>query len=176
MHIESRELVRMRDYLSLIVSDSTGQPYDRVRGNVICSLLLCAAGSPALHLKLHAYVYACMGWFCVLCPVVCMSCEQTVLCMLSDALLPCIATCDYVTCIGELSASMRKQCNMCCLNAAYMLQVIRELSRNKWMDPKQAIEYGMIDKVLTTPMPKMPSMAPKFRFERPASGEGDLVL
>jgi hypothetical protein len=26
-------------------------------------------------------------------------------------------------------------------------QVIRELSRNKWMDPKQAIEYGMIDKV-----------------------------
>lgn len=26
-------------------------------------------------------------------------------------------------------------------------RVIRELSRNKWMDPKQAIEYGMIDKV-----------------------------
>lgn len=46
--------VRMRDYLSLVVSDSTGQPYDRV---------------------------------------------------------------------------------------------VRELSRNKWMDPKQAIEYGMIDKV-----------------------------
>ena len=54
MHIEARELVRMRDYLSLLVSNSTGQPYDRV---------------------------------------------------------------------------------------------IRELSRNKWMDPKQAIEYGMIDKV-----------------------------
>lgn len=32
MHIESRELVRVRDYLSLIISDSTGQPYDRVRG------------------------------------------------------------------------------------------------------------------------------------------------
>ncbi len=31
MHIESRELVRMRDYLSLLVSDHTGQPYDRVR-------------------------------------------------------------------------------------------------------------------------------------------------
>ncbi len=31
MHIESRELVRMRDYLSLLVSNSTGQPYDRVR-------------------------------------------------------------------------------------------------------------------------------------------------
>lgn len=30
MHIESRELVRVRDYLSLIISDSTGQPYDRV--------------------------------------------------------------------------------------------------------------------------------------------------
>lgn len=44
-------------------------------------------------------------------------------------------------------------------------QVIRELSRNKWMDPKQAIEYGMIDKILTTPMPKMPS-GPKFTFER----------
>ena len=54
MHIESRELVRMRDYLSLLVSDHTGQPYDRV---------------------------------------------------------------------------------------------IRELSRNKWMNPKEAIEYGMIDKV-----------------------------
>jgi hypothetical protein len=26
-------------------------------------------------------------------------------------------------------------------------RVIRELSRNKWMDPKQAVEYGMIDKV-----------------------------
>ncbi|GIL92696.1 hypothetical protein Vretimale_19423 [Volvox reticuliferus] len=72
MHIESRELVRMRDYLSLLVSNSTGQPYDRV---------------------------------------------------------------------------------------------IRELSRNKWMDPKQAIEYGMIDKVLTTPMPKLPS-GPSFKFER----------
>ncbi|PNH01836.1 hypothetical protein TSOC_012242 [Tetrabaena socialis] len=43
--------------------------------------------------------------------------------------------------------------------------VIRELSRNKWMDPKQAIEYGMIDKVLTTPMPKMPT-GPAFKFER----------
>ena len=31
MHIESRELVRMRDYLTLVVSESTGQPYDRVR-------------------------------------------------------------------------------------------------------------------------------------------------
>lgn len=30
MHIEARELVRVRDYLSLIISDSTGQPYDRV--------------------------------------------------------------------------------------------------------------------------------------------------
>mmetsp|Transcript_17134 Transcript_17134/g.36988 ORF Transcript_17134/g.36988 Transcript_17134/m.36988 type:complete len:271 (+) Transcript_17134:28-840(+) len=72
MHIESRELVRIRDYLSLITSNATGQPYDRV---------------------------------------------------------------------------------------------IRELSRNKWMDPKQAIEYGMIDKVLHTPMPKMPT-GPKFRFDR----------
>lgn len=32
MHIEARELVRMRDYLSLLISDHTGQPYDRVRG------------------------------------------------------------------------------------------------------------------------------------------------
>ncbi len=30
MHIESRELVRMRDYLSLLTSEATGQPYDRV--------------------------------------------------------------------------------------------------------------------------------------------------
>ncbi|KAL6755088.1 non-catalytic subunit of chloroplast ClpP complex [Haematococcus lacustris] len=72
MQIESRELVRMRDYLTLVVSESTGQPYDRV---------------------------------------------------------------------------------------------IRELSRNKWMDPKQAIEYGMIDKVLTTPMPRMPNQT-KFNFSR----------
>lgn len=79
MHIESRELVRIRDYLSLVVSDSTGQPYDRV---------------------------------------------------------------------------------------------IRELSRNKWMDPKQAIEYGMIDKILTTPMPKMPPLGPAFRFERSAAEGG----
>lgn len=78
MHIESRELVRMRDYLSLLVSNSTGQPYDRV---------------------------------------------------------------------------------------------IRELSRNKWVDPKEAIEYGMIDKILTTPMPKMPT-GPKFKFER-TSGKND---
>jgi ATP-dependent Clp protease protease subunit len=33
------------------------------------------------------------------------------------------------------------------------------------MDPKEAIEYGMIDKVLTTPIPKMPT-GPKFKFER----------
>lgn len=32
MHIESRELVRMRDYLSLLTSNATGQPYDRVSG------------------------------------------------------------------------------------------------------------------------------------------------
>jgi ATP-dependent Clp protease protease subunit len=73
MHIESRELVRIRDYLSLLVSNSTGQPYDRV---------------------------------------------------------------------------------------------IRELSRNKWMDPKQAIEYGMIDKVLHTPMPKIQGAGAKFNFQR----------
>lgn len=30
IQIESRELVRMRDYLSLLISDHTGQPYDRV--------------------------------------------------------------------------------------------------------------------------------------------------
>lgn len=30
MHIESRELVRVRDYLSLVTSEATGQPYDRV--------------------------------------------------------------------------------------------------------------------------------------------------
>lgn len=35
----------------------------------------------------------------------------------------------------------------------------------------QAIEYGMIDKVLTTPMPKLPG-GPKFSFRREAGGEG----
>jgi hypothetical protein len=55
-----------------------------------------------------------------------------------------------------------------------LLQVIRELSRNKWMNPKEAIEYGMIDKVLTTPMPKPPSIGPKFRFDREA-GSGDAM-
>ena len=75
MHIEARELVRVRDYLSLLTSNATGQPYDRV---------------------------------------------------------------------------------------------IRELSRNKWMDPKEAIEYGMIDKVLHTPMAKTGSNigGPKFNFSR----------
>jgi ATP-dependent Clp protease protease subunit len=53
-------------------------------------------------------------------------------------------------------------------------QVIRELSRNKWMNPKEAIEYGMIDKVLTTPMPKPPSIGPKFTFNREA-GSGDAM-
>jgi ATP-dependent Clp protease protease subunit len=57
-----------------------------------------------------------------------------------------------------------------------VLQVIRELSRNKWMDPKQAIEYGMIDKVLTTPMPKVPAMGPKFKFERQGGEPGEEVL
>jgi len=81
MHIESRELVRIRDYLSLLVSNSTGQPYDRV---------------------------------------------------------------------------------------------IRELSRNKWMDPKQAIEYGMIDKVLHSPMPKLAgSNLPKFNFQRTTNAENE---
>ena len=30
MHLESRELVRVRDYISLLTANSTGQPYDRV--------------------------------------------------------------------------------------------------------------------------------------------------
>ena len=38
----------------------------------------------------------------------------------------------------------------------------------------QAIEYGMIDKVLTTPMPKMPS-GPKFNFNRQADEPSGLV-
>ena len=50
--------------------------------------------------------------------------------------------------------------------APRLCQVIRELSRNKWMDPKQAIEYGMIDKILTTPVPKIPNTGPRFKFER----------
>ncbi len=41
---------------------------------------------------------------------------------------------------------MQLKADLYCLGARW-LQVIRELSRNKWMDPKQAIEYGMIDKV-----------------------------
>jgi ATP-dependent protease ClpP protease subunit len=45
-------------------------------------------------------------------------------------------------------------------------QVIRELSRNKWMDPKEAVEYGAIDKVLNGPVIQKPKGAPKFRFER----------
>lgn len=76
IHIESKELVRQRDYLSLLTADATGQPYDRV---------------------------------------------------------------------------------------------VRELSRNKWMNAKEAIEYGMIDKVLHTPMPKMPDRkGPQFKFDRMA--------
>jgi ATP-dependent Clp protease protease subunit len=58
-------------------------------------------------------------------------------------------------------------------------QVIRELSRNKWMDPKEAVEYGMIDKVLTSPMPKTPgSGLPKFRFGRDgeAAAPGSSVM
>ncbi len=81
MHIEARELVRSRDYLSLLTSNATGQPYDRV---------------------------------------------------------------------------------------------IRELSRNKWMDPNQAVEYGMIDKILHTPMERTPAGAgPKFNFQRVAGGPDD---
>lgn len=38
LHIESRERVRVRDYLSLVISDSTGQPYDRVSGVVGCTV------------------------------------------------------------------------------------------------------------------------------------------
>lgn len=55
--------------------------------------------------------------------------------------------------------------------------MIRELSRNKWMDPKEAIEYGMIDKILTTPLPKPPSIGPKFRFDReaPAMKSQDVI-
>lgn len=40
---------------------------------------------------------------------------------------------------------------------------------------QEAIEYGMIDKVLTTPMPKMPQLGPKFKFERQSSdGQQDI--
>jgi ATP-dependent Clp protease protease subunit len=42
------------------------------------------------------------------------------------------------------------------------------------MNPKEAIEYGMIDKVLTTPMPKMPQLGPKFKFERSSSSQQDI--
>jgi hypothetical protein len=44
MHIEARELVRMRDYLSLLISDHTGQPYDRVRGSGFLRCCLCFCG------------------------------------------------------------------------------------------------------------------------------------
>lgn len=83
MHNEARELVRIRDYVSLLTSNATGQPYDRV---------------------------------------------------------------------------------------------IRELSRNKWMNSKEAIEYGMIDKVLHTPMSKVPggTVGPKFSFQRTTEGDAGL--
>lgn len=37
------------------------------------------------------------------------------------------------------------------------------LSCNKWMVSWEAVSYGMIDKVLRTPMPKMPEV-PKSNF------------
>jgi ATP-dependent Clp protease protease subunit len=43
------------------------------------------------------------------------------------------------------------------------------------MDPKEAIEYGMIDKVLTTPMPKPPAIGPKFRFDREDAAGSDVI-
>lgn len=82
MHVESRELVRIRDYLSLVTANATGQPYDRV---------------------------------------------------------------------------------------------IRELSRNKWLDPKEAVEYGMIDKILTTVQPNVKKSAPAIKFGR-MTQEGGLDL
>ena len=52
---------------------------------------------------------------------------------------------------------------------ARCLQVLRDMSRNKWMTPKEAVEYGMIDHVLTGPRAKKPeggSKVPGFKFTR----------
>lgn len=82
IHIETQELVRVRDYISLVTADVTGKPYD---------------------------------------------------------------------------------------------EVVRRLSRNHWMSPKEAIEEGVIDKVLHTPAPRMPAMAPRIDFRRSSpAGGGEL--
>jgi ATP-dependent Clp protease protease subunit len=83
IHIETQELVRVRDYISLVTADVTGKPYD---------------------------------------------------------------------------------------------EVVRKLSRNHWMSPQEAIREGVIDKVLHTPAPRMPALAPKIDFKRSAGegGVGDL--
>lgn len=81
MHNEMKELVRQRDYLTLIASHATGQPYDKV---------------------------------------------------------------------------------------------LRDMSRNKWMDPKEAVEYGMIDHVLYGPRAKKVEKAltgPAFKFAREGEDE-----
>jgi hypothetical protein len=83
MHIESRELVRVRDYLSLIVSDSTGQPYDRVSKSRRLRLCLWGIGVSVISLRAggHAKIastssgsvcvglnYCCCCCCCCWCP------------------------------------------------------------------------------------------------------------
>jgi ATP-dependent Clp protease protease subunit len=82
IHLETQELVRVRDYISLVTADATGRPYD---------------------------------------------------------------------------------------------EVVRKLSRNHWLSPREAIAEGVIDKVLHTPSPRMPSGlgGVKVDFRRSAGGGGE---
>jgi hypothetical protein len=168
MHIESRELVRMRDYLSLLVSDHTGQPYDRVGGGLqgrrgvgwgegprgrmrdYLSLLVSDhTGQPGLGFgrrrgrppSAHAAAPAAGAQ----------------------------------PALSRPRATLTRPSPPPPTPPPHPPKVIRELSRNKWMNPKEAIEYGMIDKVLTTPMPKMPGLnRPTVKFSRQEEGEQDI--
>lgn len=54
-------------------------------------------------------------------------------------------------------------------------ETVRKLSRNRWMSPTEAIKEGVIDKVLHTPTPRMPSMGGvKIDFRRAPDGGGEL--
>jgi hypothetical protein len=158
MHIESRELVRMRDYLSLLVSDHTGQPYDRVRGPARGGWGRGVGAATGRAQRLQRRRGNIAPWIAADPPSP-HTTQPHPTPNLNLKLLPPPPAPAPPAPAHPIPPPPHPN--------PTPPQVIRELSRNKWMNPKEAIEYGMIDKVLTTPMPKMPGLnKPNVKFSR----------
>lgn len=158
MHIESRELVRMRDYLSLLVSDHTGQPYDRV----IRELSRNKWMNPK-----EAIEYGMIDKVRV------RSGERG-----GARIQEQDDDGEAFFALGPSSSSEGPRCcprppARCALPASARRVACALLTTDRLprLSPNNDSQ-----KVLTTPMPKMPQLGPKFKFERTdlSSGGGEM--